>query len=109
MLGYAGMVSFAHAAYYGVGAYTVAILLQRYQISYFAALAAAPMVAPTVGIITGFVALRAVRPYFSLLTLPISQLPYSVAEGWYSVTGGDNGITAIVTPDQLTEYPHPYY
>ena len=55
MLGYAGMVSFAHAAYYGVGAYTVAILLQRYQISYFAALAAAPLVAATVGIITGFV------------------------------------------------------
>src|SRR3989442_1496109 len=109
MLGYAGMVSFAHAAYYGVGAYTVAILLQRYQISYFAALAAAPLVAATVGIITGFVALRAVRLYFSLLTLAISQLLYSVAEGWYSVTGGDNGINGIVTPDQLTDYPTLYY
>src|SRR5438046_9173889 len=82
MLGYAGMVSFAHAAYYGVGAYTVAILLQRYQISYFAALAAAPLVAAIVGIITGFVALRAVRLYFSLLTLAISQLLSSVADGW---------------------------
>jgi len=109
MLGYAGMVSFAHAAYYGVGAYTVAILLQRYQISYFAALAAAPLVAAIVGIITGFVALRAVRLYFSLLTLAISQLLYSVAEGWYSVTGGDNGINGIVTPDQLTDYPTLYY
>ena len=109
MLGYAGMVSFAHAAYYGVGAYAVAILLQRYNMSYFAALAVAPLVAAAVGIVTGFVALRAVRLYFSLLTLAISQLLYSLAEGWYSVTGGDNGINGIATPDQLTDYPTLYY
>ena len=109
MLGYAGMVSFAHAAYYGVGAYTVAILLQRYNISYYAALAIAPAVAAVVGIVTGFVALRAVRLYFSLLTLAISQLLYSVAEGWYGLTGGDNGINGITAPDQLTDYPTLYY
>ena len=109
MLGYAGMVSFAHAAYYGVGAYTVAILLQRYNISYYAALAVAPVVAAVVGIVTGFVALRAVRLYFSLLTLAISQLLYSVAEGWYGLTGGDNGINGITAPDRLTDYPTLYY
>jgi ABC-type branched-subunit amino acid transport system ATPase component/ABC-type branched-subunit amino acid transport system permease subunit len=109
MLGYAGMVSFAHAAYYGVGAYTVAILLQRYNISYYAALAIAPVVAAAVGIVTGFVALRAVRLYFSLLTLAISQLLYSVAEGWYGLTGGDNGINGITAPDRLTDYPTLYY
>lgn len=109
MLGYAGMVSFAHAAYYGVGAYTVAILLQRYNVSYFAALAVAPLVAAAVGVVTGFVALRAVRLYFSLLTLAISQMLYALAEGWYSVTGGDNGINGIATPDQLIDYPTLYY
>jgi ABC-type branched-subunit amino acid transport system ATPase component/ABC-type branched-subunit amino acid transport system permease subunit len=109
MLGYAGMVSFAHAAYYGVGAYTVAILLQRNQLSYFAALAVAPFVAAAVGIVTGFVALRAVRLYFSLLTLAISQLLYSLAQGWYGLTGGDNGINGLLAPDQLTDYPTLYY
>ena len=109
MLGYTGMVSFAHAAYYGVGAYTVAILLQRYQISYFVALAIAPFVAAAVGIVTGFVALRAVRLYFSLLTLAISQLLYSLAQGWYSLTGGDNGINGLLAPDQLADYPTLYY
>ena len=109
MLGYAGMVSFAHAAYYGVGAYTVAILLQRYNLSYFAALAVAPFVAAAVGIVTGFVALRAVRLYFSLLTLAISQLLYSLAQGWYGLTGGDNGINGISAPDQLTDYQTLYY
>jgi ABC-type branched-subunit amino acid transport system ATPase component/ABC-type branched-subunit amino acid transport system permease subunit len=109
MLGYTGMVSFAHAAYYGVGAYTVAILLSRYQISYFLALAVAPFVAAAVGIVTGFVALRAVRLYFSLLTLAISQLLYSLAEGWYGLTSGDNGINGLLAPDQLTDYPTLYY
>ena len=109
MLGYAGMVSFAHAAYYGVGAYTVAILLQRYQMSYFAALAVAPVIAAAVGAVTGLIALRAVRLYFSLLTLAISQLLYSIAEGWYSFTGGDNGINGILAPDQLSDYPTLYY
>ena len=109
MLGYAGMVSFAHAAYYGVGAYAVAILLQRYQMSYFAALAIAPVIAAAVGAVTGLIALRAVRLYFSLLTLAISQLLYSIAEGWYSFTGGDNGINGILAPDQLSDYPTLYY
>ena len=109
MLGYAGMVSFAHAAYYGVGAYTVAIILQRYQVSYFVALALAPLVAGAIGIVTGLVALRAVRLYFSLLTLAISQLLYSIAEGWYGLTSGDNGLNGITGPDQLSDYPTLYY
>src|SRR5260370_7158668 len=74
MLGYTGMVSFAHAAYYGVGAYTVAILFKRYNVPVIVGLAAAPFVAAAVGLVTGLVAQRAVRLYFSLLPLPISQL-----------------------------------
>src|SRR5437868_11372488 len=77
MLGYTGMVSFAHAAYYGVGAYTVALLFQRYNLPVLAGLVLAPLVAGAFGLVTGLVALRAVRLYFSLLTLAISQLLFS--------------------------------
>src|SRR5207244_8588127 len=59
--------------------------------------------------VTGLVALRAVRLYFSLLTLAISQLLYSIAFGWYSVTGGDNGIHNLTVPDQLSDYTPMYY
>jgi ABC-type branched-subunit amino acid transport system ATPase component/ABC-type branched-subunit amino acid transport system permease subunit len=109
MLGYAGMVSFAHAAYYGVGAYTVALLFQDYHVSVLLGLAAAPVVAAAFGLVTGLVALRAVRLYFSLLTLAISQLLYSLAFNAYGFTGGDNGIHGIEVPDALTDYTTMYY
>ena len=108
MLGYTGMVSFAHAAYYGVGAYTVAILFKRYNVPVIVGLAAAPFVAAAVGLVTGLVAQRAVRLYFSLLTLAISQLLFSLVYQSYDFTGGDNG-AAITIPDRLTDYTTLYY
>jgi ABC-type branched-subunit amino acid transport system ATPase component len=59
--------------------------------------------------VTGLVALRAVRLYFSLLTLAISQLLFSIAYNWYTVTGGDNGLHNLVVPDQLSDYTPMYY
>jgi ABC-type branched-subunit amino acid transport system ATPase component/ABC-type branched-subunit amino acid transport system permease subunit len=109
MLGYAGMVSFAHAAYYGVGAYTVALLFQRFHVPVLEGLVAAPFVAAAFGFVTGLIALRAVRLYFSLLTLAISQLLYSLAFNWSAVTGGDNGVHGLTVPDQLTDYTTMYY
>jgi ABC-type branched-subunit amino acid transport system ATPase component/ABC-type branched-subunit amino acid transport system permease subunit len=108
MLGYTGMVSFAHAAYYGVGAYTVALIFKRYHLPILVGLAAAPFGAGAVGLITGLVAQRAVRLYFSLLTLAISQLLFSIVFSWYDFTGGDNGIS-ITLPDQLNDYTTLYY
>jgi len=108
MLGYTGMVSFAHAAYYGVGAYTVALIFKRYHLPILLGLAAAPFAAAAVGLVTGLVAQRAVRLYFSLLTLAISQLLFSIAFSWYDFTGGDNGIS-ITLPDQLNDYTTLYY
>jgi len=108
MLGYTGMVSFAHAAYYGVGAYTVALIFKRYHLPVLVGLGAAPFAAAAVGLVTGLVAQRAVRLYFSLLTLAISQLLFSIVFSWYDFTGGDNGIS-ITLPDQLNDYTTLYY
>jgi ABC-type branched-subunit amino acid transport system ATPase component/ABC-type branched-subunit amino acid transport system permease subunit len=108
MLGYTGMVSFAHAAYFGVGAYTVAFLFKRFQLPTLEGLVLAPVVAAAVGLLTGLVALRAVRLYFSLLTLAISQLLFSIAFSWCTI-GCDNGIHGIQLPDQLTDYTTLYY
>jgi ABC-type branched-subunit amino acid transport system ATPase component/ABC-type branched-subunit amino acid transport system permease subunit len=109
MLGYAGMVSFAHAAYYGVGAYTVGLLFQRFHLPVLAGLALAPLVAAVFGLVTGLAALRAVRLYFSLLTLAISQVLFSIAFNWYGFTGGDNGIHGLEVPEQLTDFTVLYY
>jgi branched-chain amino acid transport system permease protein len=109
MLGYAGMVSFAHAAYYGIGAYTVALLYQDLHWSVVQALVLSPLVAGVAGLVTGFISLRAVRLYFSLLTLAISQVFYVIAFEWYSFTGGDNGIHGISLPDFLSSPTVLYY
>ena len=109
MLGYAGMVSFAHAAYFGVGAYTVGLLFQHFHMPLLEGLLFAPLVAAAFGLVTGFVAMRAVRLYFSLLTLAISQLVYSITFSWYAVTGGDNGVHGLEIPDQLADYGTMYY
>lgn len=109
MLGYTGMVSFAHAAYYGVGAYTVALLYQDLHWSVFSGLVLAPLVAGVVGLVTGLVSLRAVRLYFALLTLAISQVCFVIAFEWYSFTGGDNGIHGITPPDLISDPTVEYY
>jgi len=109
MLGYTGMVSFAHAAYYGVGAYTVGLLFQRYHLPVLAGLALAPLVTAVFGLVSGLIALRAVRLYFSLLTLAISQLLYSFAFNAYGLTGGDNGVHGLEIPEALTDYTTMYY
>jgi ABC-type branched-subunit amino acid transport system ATPase component/ABC-type branched-subunit amino acid transport system permease subunit len=108
MLGYTGMVSFAHAAYYGVGAYTVALLFGK-NIPVLEGLALSPFVAAAFGFVTGLIALRAVRLYFSLLTLAISQVLYSLAFSQYNITGGDNGVHGLTVPDFLTDYTPMYY
>lgn len=110
MLGYGGMVSFAHAAYYGVGAYTVAILFQRYHVPVMEGLLAAPLAAGLFAFITGLVALRAVRLYFSLLTLAISQVLFSIAfADPFKITSGDNGIHGLQVPDAVSDYAPMYY
>ena len=109
MLGYTGMVSFAHAAYYGIGAYTVALLYQDLHWTVLQGLVLSPLVAGLAGLVTGFISLRAVRLYFSLLTLAISQVCYVIAFEWYSFTGGDNGIHGISLPEFLSNPTVLYY
>jgi len=110
MLGYTGLVSFAHAAYYGIGAYTVAIFYTKtHGGPLLVGLALAPVVSVVLGFVTGLVALRAVRLYFSLLTLAISQLLFAIATQWYDVTGGDNGLHGLTPPDVLSDYAPMYY
>jgi ABC-type branched-subunit amino acid transport system ATPase component/ABC-type branched-subunit amino acid transport system permease subunit len=109
MLGYTGMVSFAHAAYYGVGAYTVALLFTTYHVPLLVGLLAAAPASAALGLVTGLIALRAVRLYFSLLTLAISQVLYSIAFNAYGLTGGDNGVHGLQVPDALGTYTAMYY
>lgn len=109
LLGYTGLVSFAHAAYYGVGAYTVALLALHFATSPIVGLVLAPFVAGAVAYLTGLVALRATRLYFSLLTLGLGQLLFLIAFQWRPVTRGDDGIHGVVLPPALNPPVARYY
>jgi branched-chain amino acid transport system permease protein len=109
LLGYTGMVSFAHAAYYGIGAYAVTLAWVHLGWSPLAGFLLAPVAAGAIGYVTGLVALRATRLYFSLLTLAIGQLLFLVAFQWRALTRGDDGIFGMQLPLLLQPATNRYY
>ncbi len=98
LLGYTGLGSFGHALYFGVGAYTAALLslklIGNFWIDTAAALAAAALVALAFGPLT----LRARGSYFAMITLALAQVAWGVAFGWRSLTGGYDGLPGIARP-----------
>jgi len=107
LLGQTGMLSFGHAAYYGVGAYTVAILAAKVGIPVHIGLFAAPVFAGLIALIVGWFAVRVTGMYFGILTLAFGQLLHTIVMGWYSFTGGDDGLP-VMPPDWLLA-PQSYY
>jgi len=109
LLGTTGMVSFGHAAFYGVGAFTVALIATKTHHSAIEGLVLSPFIGAISGLAIGAFCLRAVRLYFSLLTLAVSQLLYVAAFEAYSITGGDNGIHGINVPAFMVDPNGAYY
>ena len=107
ILGFGGMVSFGHAAFFGVGAYTVALLMKKAGVSLVPALIAAPLAAGVAAAIVGWFCVRLIGLYFAILTLAFGQLLYMIAFQWYTFTGGDDGIHGIPKPEFLD--PTNYY
>ena len=101
ILGFGGMVSFGHAAFFGVGAYTVALLMKKAGVSLLFALIAAPCAAGIAAAIIGWFCVRLIGLYFAILTLAFGQLLYMVTFQWYTFTGGDDGIHGIPKPEFL--------
>ena len=90
-----GLLSFGHAAFFGGGAYTSALLLKRAGWPYLLTLPAAVLVAALLALVIGFFSVRTSRIYFTMLTLAFAQLVWAVVHKWYDFTGGDNGITGL--------------
>jgi branched-chain amino acid transport system permease protein len=107
ILGFGGMVSFGHAAFFGAGAYTVALLMKKAGWPLYLALPAAPLVAAIVAAVIGWFCVRLLGLYFAILTLAFSQLLYMIIFQWYTFTGGDDGIHGIPRPEFLD--PTNYY
>lgn len=95
IVGYLGELSFGHAAFFGIGAYTSAILTMEYGMPGVAALLAAGIVAGLFGVVIGYVALRIEGPQFAILTLGFGSIIYTVTTYWVDLTRGPMGISNI--------------
>jgi branched-chain amino acid transport system permease protein len=96
LYGYTGLLSFGHAAYWGLGAYGAGIVLAKLGwTSLWAALAVGVLAAGLGGALVGFFALRRKGIYFAMLTLAFAQLFYFVAFHLADLTGGDDGLRGI--------------
>jgi branched-chain amino acid transport system permease protein len=95
LMGPGGMVSFGHAAGFGLGAYGAALLMQRAGLPMPLAFAAAPVLAAAAAVVIGFFCVRLSSIYFAMLTLAFAQIAYAVVHQWYDLTGGDNGLLGV--------------
>ncbi len=107
ILGFGGMVSFGHAAFFGTGAYTVALLMKKAGFGFVPAMILAPMAGALAAAIIGWFCVRRIGLYFSILTLAFGQLLYMIVFQAYAFTGGDDGIHGIPKPEIFT--PLTYY
>ena len=100
LLGVGGLVSFGHAAYFGLGAYAAA-LATRYGASMPTAISLAPLAAGVGAVVFGWFCVRLSGIYLAMLTLAFAQIVWSVVFQWDSVTGGSNGLVGIWPPALL--------
>ncbi|HEY7598821.1 MAG TPA: branched-chain amino acid ABC transporter permease, partial [Candidatus Limnocylindrales bacterium] len=99
LLGYTGLPSLGHAAYFGAAAYAVGILATERQAGFVTCLVAGLLVAAVTAALFGLIAIRATGTYFLMITLALGMVVWGLAFRWVSMTKGDNGIAGVPRPD----------
>lgn len=96
LVGYTGLVSFGHGLFYGLGAYSFALMMQKLGTSIPVAFVATLGVSALIATIVGAICIRLKEIYFSFLTLAFQMLLHSIIIAWTPLTGGDQGLTGGV-------------
>lgn len=105
VLGYTGQVTLAHGAFFGIGAYGVAIMTKA-GISFWLALPVSALISAAMGVVVGVLTLRTKGAYFAIVTLCFGVIVWIVAGNWIELTGGHNGIFGIPRPSPI---PVPFF
>jgi branched-chain amino acid transport system permease protein len=101
LLGYTGLISFGHAAFFGVGAYAAVVLATQLGFGIWPALAAGVVLTAAVAAVIGYCCVQLSGVTFFMLTLAFSQLLFAVSLKWRSVTGGTDGTGGLGRPSIL--------
>jgi branched-chain amino acid transport system permease protein len=109
LLGYGGLLSFGHAAFWGTSAYTAGIIAAEAGVPFPVAVLGGALAAAALAVPIGYLAVKRAGIYFAMVTLAFAQLVYFVANDWSSVTGGENGLQSV--PRELfgLDLSDPYY
>ena len=100
VMGYTGMRSFGHAAFFGMGGYAVGLLAVRFGItSFWIILPATLIVCALLSAVIGYFTLRVSGVHFLLVTMAFGQMLSVIASKWYKFTGGTDGLIGIPRPD----------
>jgi len=99
IVGYAGLLSVTHAAFYGIGAYTTAILLTKTGVGFFGSLILGIAAAAAVSLLIGIVLSRFKGDYYALGTLGFNTIVFGILLNWKNLTGGSLGIPGISRPE----------
>mgnify|MGYP001585278421 CR=1 FL=1 len=109
LVGYAGMLSLGHAAFFAIGGYGAGLLVKHLGFAMPLALIAGPLLAALAALVIGFFCVRLSHAYFIMLSLAFGQLVFTVIWKWQSVTGGDDGLTGIMPLAALAASSDYYY
>jgi branched-chain amino acid transport system permease protein len=108
ILGYTGQACLAHGAFFGIGAYTFAIFVERVGINFWPSLLIACLFTAFLGFLIGLPSLRTKGPYFAIVTLCFNVIVYNVFENWTWLSGGITG-QRVTIPSYLGERWVRYY
>jgi branched-chain amino acid transport system permease protein len=95
LLGYTGLLSFGHAAFWGTSAYTTGVIAINTGMPFYVAVLGGAVLAAVVAVPIALLSVRRTGIYFAMVTLAFAQLVYFVANQWRSLTGGENGLQGI--------------
>jgi len=98
LAGYAGLLSIAHAAFYGVGAYVVAVMALNWHTPWWVNVVCAVVLSGLLGALVGVPSLRIRDDYFVIATFAFQVIAFSVLNNWVSLTGGPMGLPGIPHP-----------
>jgi branched-chain amino acid transport system permease protein len=95
LLGYTGLLSFGHAAFWGTSAYATGVIAIRTGMPFYVAVLGGAVLAAVIAVPIALLSVRRSGIYFAMVTLAFAQLVYFVANQWRPVTGGENGLQGI--------------
>ncbi|TXL66134.1 ABC transporter permease [Zeimonas arvi] len=109
IMGPAGLHSFGHAAYFGLGAYGAALLVRWLGVPMEITLLLAPLVAALGALVFGWFSVRLSGVYLAMLTLAFAQIAWAIVYQWDDFTGGSNGLTGVWPAPWLSDKINYYY